>query len=176
MSTAPVVFVRIKFGSHVSLNFFLALNLAVRKVDDHSDYFACLITDECDASRVTWDEECIGTLWKQFRGCVLFSLLREQLVSPSGHEVNHACGVFISPHKGAVGGGIDLGDSRIVKNLHLHCIAHGPLLLALEGVEVSKRLRVCGIAPALGLVYAVVKERQIALDLAVEAGKNPLAL
>jgi hypothetical protein len=69
-----------------------------------------------------------------------------------------------------------LGDSRIVKNLHLHCIAKGPFLLALEGIEVSKRLRVCGIAPAFGLVYAVVKERQIALDLAVEAGKNPLAL
>jgi hypothetical protein len=61
---------RIRFGSYVSLNFFLALDLAARKVDD---YFACLITDECDTSRVTWDEEGIGTLRKQFRGCVLFS-------------------------------------------------------------------------------------------------------
>jgi hypothetical protein len=29
------------FGSYRSLNFFLALDLAVRKVDDHSDYSAC---------------------------------------------------------------------------------------------------------------------------------------
>ena len=29
-----------RFGSYRSLNFFLALDLAVRNIDDHSDYFA----------------------------------------------------------------------------------------------------------------------------------------
>lgn len=53
---------RIRFGSSRSVNFFLAPDLAVRKVDDHSDYFTCLISDECDTSRVTWDEEGVGTL------------------------------------------------------------------------------------------------------------------
>jgi hypothetical protein len=68
---------RIRISSYRSLNFFLALDLAVGKVDNHSDYFACLISDECDTRRITWDEEGIGTLRKQFRGRVLFSLLRE---------------------------------------------------------------------------------------------------
>jgi hypothetical protein len=77
MSTRSRTFMRIKFGFYRSLNFFRALDLAVRKVDDHSDYFACLISDECDTSRVTWDEEGIGTLRKQFRGRILFRILRE---------------------------------------------------------------------------------------------------
>ena len=73
----PYFFMRIRFGSYSSLNFFLAPDLAVRNMDDHSDYLACLISDECDTSRVTRDEEGIGTLRKQFRGCVVFSPLRE---------------------------------------------------------------------------------------------------
>ena len=176
MSTRSHIFMRIRFGSSRSVNFFLAPELAVRKVDDHSDYFTCLISDECDTSRVTWDEEGVGILRSISVGVSSSASCANSLSPRWGHEVHHTCGVFISPNKGAVGGGIDLGDSRIVENLHLHCMADGPLLPALEGIEVSKRLRVCGIAPALGLVYAIVKESQIALDLAVEAGKNPLAL
>ena len=68
---------RIRFGSYRSLSFFLAPDLAVRNMDDHSDYLAWLISDECDTSRVTGDEESIGTLRKQFCGRVLFSLLPE---------------------------------------------------------------------------------------------------
>ena len=46
---------RIRVGSYRSLNFFLAPDLAIRNMDDHSDYLAGLISDECDTSRVTGD-------------------------------------------------------------------------------------------------------------------------
>jgi hypothetical protein len=50
-----------------------------------------------------------------------------------------------------------------------------PLFLAaLENIEMSERLRVFDIAVVLGLVDAIVQESQIALDLAVEVGKDTL--